>query len=173
LRVTVNTMKTPTFVRSFSEEERKALQAGLRSKNTFTLRRCQMLLASSRGEHAPRIAESLGCGQQTVRDAIHDFNERGVDALAAKSSRPRRTRNAFDEESAELLREMLHRSVRGSSDTTRAFGLWTLEMAAQASFEEGLTRRRVSGETIRTTLARLLGVRWQRAKRWITSPDPL
>src|SRR5215212_11993417 len=46
-------------------------------------------------------------------------------------------------------------------------------MAAQASFEEGLTRRRVSGETVRTTLARLLGVRWQRAKRWITSPDPL
>src|SRR5215204_1484094 len=36
-----------------------------------------------------------------------------------------------------------------------------------------LTQRRVSGETIRTTLARLLGVRWQRAKRWITSPDPL
>lgn len=170
MRVTVSTMKTPIFVRSFSEEEREALQAGLRSKNTFTLRRCQMLLASSRGEHAPRIAESLGCGQQTVRDAIHDFNERGVDALAAKSSRPRRTRDAFDEQSAELLREMLHRSPREFGYDT---SLWTLEMAAQASFEEGLTRRRVSGETIRTTLARLLGVRWQRAKRWITSPDPL
>ena len=47
-------------------------------------------------------------------------------------------------------------------------------MAAQVSFEEGLVQRRVSGETIRATLARLLGgVRWQRAKRWITSPDPL
>src|SRR3712207_6907429 len=29
----------------------------------------------------------------------------------------------------------------------------------------------VSGETIRATLERL-GVRWERAKRWITSPDP-
>jgi hypothetical protein len=46
-------------------------------------------------------------------------------------------------------------------------------MAAEVAFEEGLTRKRVSGETIRATLARLLGVRWQRAKRWITSPDPL
>jgi len=47
-------------------------------------------------------------------------------------------------------------------------------MAAQASFEEGLVQKRVSGETILATLARLLGgVRWQRAKRWITSPDPL
>jgi transposase len=163
-------MKTPIFVRSFSEEEREALQAGLRSKNTFALRRCQVLLASSRGEQAPRIAESLGCGQQTVRDAIHDFNKRGLDALAAKSSRPRRTRDAFDEQSAELLREMLHRSPREFGYET---SLWTLQMAARASFEEGLTRRRVSGETIRTTLARLLGIRWQRAKRWITSPDPL
>ena len=163
-------MKTPIFVRSFSEEEREALQAGLRSKNAFTMRRCQALLASSRGEKAPKIAESLGCGRQTVRDAIHDFNERGVDALAANPSRPRRTRDAFDEESAELLRGMLHCSPREFGYDT---SLWTSEMAAQASFEEGLTQRRVSGETIRTTLARLLGARWQRAKRWITSPDPL
>jgi hypothetical protein len=46
-------------------------------------------------------------------------------------------------------------------------------MAAQVSFEEGLTQRRVSGESVRATLARLLGVRWQRAKRWFTSPHPL
>jgi transposase len=163
-------MKTSIFVRSFSEEDREALQAGLRSKDAFTVRRCQMLLGSARGEYAPRIAENLGCGQQTVRDAIRDFNERGVDALAAKSSRPRRTRDAFDEESAEALREMLHRSPREFGYDS---SLWTLGMAAQAAFEEGLTHRLVSGETIRTTLARLLGERWQRAKRWITSPDPL
>jgi hypothetical protein len=41
----------------------------------------------------------------------------------------------------------------------------------KVSFERGLTTGRVSGETIRATLARL-GVRWLRAKRWITSPDP-
>jgi transposase len=50
-----------------------------------------MLLASSKGNEAPRIAENLGWGQQTVREAIHDFDARGVDALAAKSSRPKRT----------------------------------------------------------------------------------
>ena len=46
-------------------------------------------------------------------------------------------------------------------------------MAAEVSFEQGLIEERVCGETVRATLARLLGVRWQRAKRWITSPDPL
>jgi hypothetical protein len=46
-------------------------------------------------------------------------------------------------------------------------------MAADVAFEEGLTEERVSGETIRATLSRLLSVRWMRAKRWITSPHPL
>lgn len=163
-------MKTPIFVRSLSEKERESIEAGLRSKDAFTLRRSQMLLASSRGNEVPRIAENLGCGQQTVRDAIHDFNARGVDALRAKSSRPGRTRDAFDEESTETLRGLLHRSPR---EFGRETSLWTLSMAAEVAFEEGLTERRVSGETIRATLSRLLGVRWQRAKRWITSPDPL
>jgi transposase len=163
-------MKTPIFVRSLSEEERETLQAGLRSKDAFTLRRSQVLIASSKGNEAPHIAEDLGCGQQTVRDAIHDFNARGVDALAAKSSRPLRTRDAFDEESAETLRELLHRSPR---EFGRQSSLWTLSMAAEVAFEEEITQRRVSGETIRARLWRLLGVKWQRAKRCITSPDPL
>jgi transposase len=122
------------------------------------------------GDEVPQIAENLGCGQQTVREAIHDFNQRGLAALEAGSSRPKRTRAAFDENSAEALREMLHRCPREFGYDT---SLWTLEMAAQMSFEVGLVERRVSGETIRATLGRLLGVRWQRAKRWITSPDPL
>jgi MFS family permease len=39
------------------------------------------------------------------------------------------------------------------------------------SFAQGLTRRRVSDETIRAAMAQL-GVRWKRAKQWLTSPDP-
>jgi hypothetical protein len=53
-------MKAPIFVRSFSGRERETLEAGLRSKDTFTLRRSQMLLASSRGDEVPQIATNLG-----------------------------------------------------------------------------------------------------------------
>ena len=167
----METMRPPIFVRSLSDTEIEQLGSALRSKDAFVMRRAQIILASERGERASRIAGSLGCGSQTVRDAIHDFNERGLTALEAGSSRPKRTRSAFDEESAERLRQMLHRSPREFGHDT---SLWTLEMAAEVAFsKEGLTQRRVSGETIRATLARLLGVRWQRAKRWITSPDPL
>jgi len=112
----------------------------------------------------------LGCGSQTVRNAIHAFNGRGLDALTPGSSCPKHVHAAFDQESAEALRELLHRSPREFGHES---SLWTLEMAAEVAFEEGLTQRRVSGETVRATLSRLLGVRWMRAKRWITSPDPL
>jgi transposase len=166
----VETMRPAIFVRSLSDTEKEQLQTALRSKDAFVMRRAQIILASERGERASRIARSLGCGSQTVRDAIHDFDERGLAALKAGSSRPKRTRSAFDEEAAERLREMLHRSPREFGHDT---SLWTLEMASEVAFEEGLTRRRASGETIRATLARLLGVRRQRAKRWICSPDPL
>jgi transposase len=140
----------------------------LRSSDAFVLRRCQILLASSRGERAPRIAENLGCGSQTARNAIHDFNERGLAALTPGSSRPREVHAAFDEGETESLREMLHHqpSKFGKEST-----FWTLAMAAEVSFEEGITDRRITGETIRATLARL-GVRWERAKRWIESPNP-
>ena len=161
-------MKPPIFVRTLSTNERKALEAGLRSSEAFVLRRCQILLASSRGKRAPQIARSLGCGPQTVRDAIHDFNRRGLDALRPGSSRPKRTRAAFEEEGTEALREMLRRSPR---EFGKESSLWTLEYAAEVSFERGLTEERVTGETVRATLARL-GVRWERAKRWIESPDP-
>jgi transposase len=161
-------MKPPIFVRTLSNEEREILEAGLRSKDAFVLRRCQILLASARREHPPRIAENLGCGSQTVRNAIHAFNEKGLGALRAGSSRPREVHAAFDEGATEALREMLHRTPR---DFGKEGTFWTLAMAAEVSFEEGITERRVSGETIRATLWRL-GVRWQRAKRWMESPDP-
>ena len=146
----------------------QALEGSLHSSDAFVLRRCQILLASSKGGHPPRIAENLGCAPQTVRNAIHEFNGRGLGALRAGSSRPREVHAAFNEDGAEALREMLHHSPR---EFGKENSFWTLEDAAEMSFEEDLTERRVSGETIRATLARL-EVRWERAKRWIESPDP-
>ena len=162
-------MRRPIFGRSLSDAERRSLEAGLRSPDAFVLRRCQILLASSRGENAYQIARSLGCNPQTARNAIHEFNESGLEAaLRRGSSRPHTIHAAFDPQNAQRLREMLHRDPREFGKPT---SLWTLNLAAEVSFEEGLTEERVSGETIRATLRRL-GVRWERAKRWIKSPDP-
>ena len=68
----------------------------------------------------------------------------------------------------ERLRALLHRCPR-------AFGkpssLWTLDLAAEVAFAEGLTPRVLSGESVRRALKRL-GIGWKRAQTWITCPDP-
>jgi transposase len=156
------------FVRPPTEEERQALAAGLRSADAFTLRRSQIVLASARGEHVPAIARAVGCSEQTVRHALRAFAARGAAALVAGSSRPRTIHPAFDAAGAERLRALLHRSPRDFGHPT---SLWTLELAAEAAYAEGIPATRVTGETVRATVARL-GVRWRRAKHWITSPDP-
>ena len=93
-----------------------------------------------------------------------------MEALTPGSPVPKHVYAAYDAQWAERLRGMLHRSPR---EIGYESSLRTLEIAADVAFEAGLTQRRVSGETIRATLSRLLGIRWMRAKRWITSPDTL
>jgi Winged helix-turn helix len=161
-------MRHPIFVRPLTDAERQALEEGLRSSDAFVLRRCQILLASARGERVPQIAHALRCDEQTVPNAIHAFNTSGVVALRPGSSVPHTIYAAFDPSAAERLRALLHHSPRAFGKET---SLWTLELAAEVSFAQGLTAERVTGETIRATLARL-GVGWRRAKHWITSPDP-
>ena len=117
-------MKRPIFVRPLSDAERKTLQAGLRSPDAFTLRRCQILLASADGQNAYQIARNLACNPQTVPNAIHKFNQEGLsEALKRGSNRPHTVHRAFDEQGAELLREMLHQYLPGSSAKRVACGL--------------------------------------------------
>jgi transposase len=161
-------MKRPIFVRPLTDAEREAVETGLRSSNAYTRRRSQIIAASARGEHIPRIARSLSCNEQTVRNAVHAFNWEGLAALTKRSSAVHTEQAAFPPAAAERLRALLHRSPRDFGHKT---SLWTLELAAEEAFTQGLTTTRVTGETVRATLARL-GVRWLRAKTWITSPDP-
>ena len=161
-------MQTPLVVRPLTTDERLTLAAGLRSAEAFTVRRCQILLASAEGQHTTTIARALRCHDQTVRNAIHAFQQRGVRALQAQSSRPHKTQAGFNTERRERLRALLHQSPRTFGQPT---SVWTLALAAAVSFTQGLTPRQVSGEAIRLAL-RTLGVRWKRAKHWITSPDP-
>ena len=161
-------MQAPLFVRPLTEQEQAELEAGRRSSQGFTVRRSQMLLASAQGKSTPTIARLIGCSDQTVRNAIADFHQRGLDALQPKSSRPHTTHEVFDEQGREQLRALLHQSPRNFGKDT---SIWTLQLAAAVSLEQGIASRPISGETIRNAL-KLLGVRWKRAKHWITSPDP-
>src|SRR6266496_4396965 len=162
-------MRPPVFVRPLTDFEEARLEAGLRSKDLYVLRRCQILLASARGAWVPRIAEMLGCNDQTVRNVLREFERDGLDrCLTRGSSRPHTIYAKVDGVAGEQIRALLHQSPRTFGQPT---SIWTLELAAEVSFAEGITAERVSGETIRQAIRRL-GVRWKRAKQWITSPDP-
>jgi len=160
--------RVPLYVRELSSDEQAQLEAALRSADAFPVRRAQVLLASARKERVSRIARALGYSAQMVRNAIHAFNARGVESLTRESSRPKSSQPILDEARREQLQHLMHQSPR-------IFGkpksLWTLDLAAEVCFEQGITSERVSDETIRRALKRL-GTSWKRAKRWITSPDP-
>jgi transposase len=162
-------MRKPIFIRTLTEDERQHIQKGLRSSDAFVLRRCQILSASARGERAPAIALQLGCDDQTVRNVLHGFNAQGLAVLNEGSSRPHRLRTSFSEDGLQHLKDLLHRSPR---DFDKERGVWTLELAAQVSFEQGIIATPISDESVRRALKRLK-TNWKRAKHWITSPDPL
>jgi len=161
-------MKPPIFVRTLPAAERQQLQVGLRSPAAFTARRCQILLASAQGQGCAQIARQLHCAIGTVHNALRAFHREGLVALQEKSSRPHSAHAFLHAVHAEALHDVLHRSPRLFGKPT---SLWTLDLVAEVCHRKGWTPRQLTGEAIRLTLKRL-GIRWRRAKHWITSPDP-
>src|SRR3954463_7125433 len=120
-------MRPPIFVREPGEKEQERLEAGLRSQDLYELRRCQILLASARGEWVPRIAEVLGCNDQTVRNVLREFEQDGLDArLNRGSSRPHTLHAKVDEVGRTQIRALLHQSPRTFGKPT---SVWTMELA--------------------------------------------
>ena len=156
------------FLRPLSAEEHASLREGLRSDDAFTLRRCQILLASHQGQEAKIIAHNLGCAKATVCNAIKAFHADGLSCLREKSSRPHSAQAFLTEKYAPALEDLLHHRPRLKGFKT---SLWTLDLVAQVCHQQGWTPRVLNGEAIRKALQRL-GLSWQRAKHWITSPDP-
>jgi transposase len=161
-------MHPPLFVLPLTADQKALLRAGSRSADAFTLRRCQIILASARGRPAKSIAQNLGCSAGTARNAIRAWNAEGPASLTEKSSRPRSAAPLLPAGRHDDLRALLHQCPRslGKNRST-----WTLALLAEACHERGWTPRVLSIESTRHALARLK-VSWRRAKRWITSPDP-
>lgn len=161
-------MKPPIFARQPTPAEQRAIEQALRSSDAFGMRRAQIVRLS--GEHGkiPRqIAGDLGCGVQTVRNVIRAFNRQGSAVLKRAPMGPKNPQRSLDATGRQRLLALMHQSPR-------AFGkprsLWTLALLAEVAFQQGLTARWLSHETIRQALL-ALGISWRRAKGWISSPD--
>jgi hypothetical protein len=160
--------KARTFIRSLTVEEQQALQRGRKSADAFTVRRCQILLASADGLGPAAIGRIVGCTAQAVRDALRAFAADGLGCLTAKSHARQDPGRVWDRRRDDDLQDLLHHRPREFGKPT---SLWTLALVAEVCYQKGWTPRVLSVEAIRQVLRRL-GVGWQRAKHWITSPDP-
>jgi transposase len=159
----------PLYARALTDEEREVLHQSLKSSSGFRVRRAQMLLMSANEQlKVDEIGRRVGCEGQAVRQAIHAFHREGLRCLYPKAKGNPTDRRALDDTAREQLRDLIHRSPRDLGYET---SLWTLELLAQACFEQGITSIRVTGETIRATLA-AMGINWRRVKQFINSPDP-
>lgn len=148
--------------------ERQALQAGLKSDQGITVRRCQIILMSADQQlKAGEIGKQLGLSDQLVRNVLHAFNDRGAASLEPGSRARHDDQRAFDDAARERLREIIRQSPRSYGYDT---SLWTLDLLAEVSFQEGLTAERVHFDTVSQTLM-AMDINWSRAKHWINSPD--
>jgi hypothetical protein len=161
-------MKPPLYIRPLTDEERAVLTAGLRSPDAFTVRRCQILLASAERQKPSGIAQSLRCAPQTVRNVLHAFHTRGLACVQRGSNVPLRVEPVLNAEKREQVRAILHQSPRNFG---KPASVWTLKRLAEVCHEEGLSNTPLSCPTMLDAVVRL-GVSWQRAKHWIVSPDP-
>lgn len=78
-------MSTPVRVRRLTPDEGRYLLRMLRRgvHDSVRYRRALIILASSSGTRVPAIARLIAADEDTVRDVIHAFNDRGLAMLAS------------------------------------------------------------------------------------------
>ena len=151
--------------RSLTPAELEQLRGWQRSQHKTRYLRARILLLAETTPNAAVVARAVSVHVQTVRDVLRVFRTQGLAGLEPKSRTGRPV--VFDAQAGETLVALLHESpVPDGGDD----GRWTLETAANA-LAMRLGIESVSTETVRTLLRRRRHS-WQRAKEWITSPDP-
>jgi transposase len=156
-----------------TEQEGRRLTALVRRGrgNPIRVRRATIILASSSGTPIAAIARLVAADEDTVRDVIHAFNERGLAALDPQwaGGRPRLI---SDDDIAFIVTTATTRPTKLGCPFTR----WSLrKLAAHLARkpDPGSPARRVviSRERLRQIL-RDNGVSLQRTRTWKESTDP-
>lgn len=152
------------FARNPMPEEEEALRKTKRSSDAFTRDRARTILFSAEHKSCSEIAEKLGCDARKVRNAVKDFNRRGLACLVhgkAKGAEPKFT----DAIKKGILREFSRKPREcGYHHIT-----WTLPRFRKHMVDSGIVES-ISIETVRQILDKA-GARLKRSKRWQYSPD--
>jgi transposase len=161
-------MAEPVRARRLTDQEgQRLLQIVRRGKHgSVRVRRAMIIMASASGTPAPAIARLVAADEDTVRDVIHLFNEKGLAALDPQwaGGRPR----LISDDDAEFI-------VTAATTRPEKLGLpfthWSLrKLAAYLAVNTARTVR-----TGRERLRQILHashISFQRTRTWKESADP-
>lgn len=130
-------------------------------------RRLKIIHLSSQGYTVPQLSRFFDLSCATVRDYIKRYNQGGLAALKPNYSNGRPVKINLSKEEWE---EILHQSPCQFEKLHTGAQNWTQQMLRKylALYHHIL----VAQSTI-STLFQRLGIRWNRGKLKVTSPDPL
>src|SRR3982751_1557990 len=115
-------MAEPVRARRLSEDEGRRLQQIVRrgKRGSIRVRRAMVIMSSASGTPVPAIARLVAADEDTVRDVIHAFNERGLHALDPRwaGGRPR----LISDEDVDVI-------VAGATTRPKVLGLQQLTTA--------------------------------------------
>ena len=160
-------MAEPVRARRLTDQEGQRLQQIVRRgrHESVRVRRALIVMASASGTPVTAIARLVAAHEDTVRDVIHAFNEKGLAALDPRWAGGRPRLLSPDDEDF-VVQTATTRPTKLGQPFTR----WSIrKLAAYLRKVHGRVIR-IGREALRRLLARR-GVTFQRTKTWKESPD--
>ncbi|MET8146708.1 IS630 family transposase [Sphaerisporangium sp. NPDC005288] len=161
-------MAEPVRARRLTDHEGQTLQRLVRrgKHGSIRVRRALIIMASSSGTTVSAIAQLVAADEDTVRDVIHAFNDKGLDALDPKWAGGRPRLITGDDE-AFIVATALTRPEK----LARPFTRWSLRKLAAYLAGNPTRVVTVGRERLRQLLHRNK-VSFQRTRTWKESTDP-
>ena len=161
-------MAEPVRARRLTDQEGQRLQQIVRrgKHGSIRVRRAMIIMASASGTPAPAIARLVAADEDTVRDVIHLFNEKGLAALDPHwaGGRPR----LISDEDMEFI-------VAAATTRPEKLGLpfthWSLRKLAAYLAGNTIREVRIGRERLRQIL-HARHISFQRTRTWKESADP-
>ena len=160
-------MAEPVRARRLSDEEGRRLQQIVRrgKHESVRVRRAMIIMASASGTLVPAIARLVAADEDTVRDVIHAFNQKGLAVLDPRwaGGRPRLI---SDEDIQVIVAAARTRPEKLGQPFTR----WS--MRKLAAYLAGCPRPVAIGRERLRQILHARGISFQRTRTWKESCDP-
>ena len=161
-------MAEPVRARRLTDQEGQRLQQIVRrgKHGSIRVRRAMIIMASASGTPAPAIARLVAADEDTVRDVIHPFNEKGLAALDPQwaGGRPR----LISDDDVQFI-------VTAATTRPEKLGLpftrWSLRKLAAYLAGHATRAVRIGRERLRQIL-HARHISFQRTRTWKESADP-